>query len=362
MRKPRGYWTKERCQEEALKYNNRTDFQKKSNGSYMSSHKNGWLDEVCGHMVYKQRPSGYWTKERCRNQSLKYNTIDELRKNGKGLYNSIIKNKWVDELCNHMEYLNKYKFRWDKEKSKIEALKYDNRTDFFKYSKGCYMASNKNNWLNEICSHMKNKGNRYNKCIYVYEFSDNSVYVGLTYNINNRHNSRMSNDKDPVLKHIKKTKIQPIRKQLTDYIYVEDAIKLEEFYVNEYLKNGWNILNKNKTGGLGGGNKYWTKEKCKEESIKYNSRIELKTDNPSLYAIIIRNKWSYELFSHMKLLVKPIGYWTKEKCKIESLKYKTRNDFKINAGGAYNYSRKMGWLDEVCGHMKQLRKPKNKIN
>lgn len=37
MKKPNGYWTKERCHEEALKYNSRKEFQSKSRGSYKSA-------------------------------------------------------------------------------------------------------------------------------------------------------------------------------------------------------------------------------------------------------------------------------------------------------------------------------------
>lgn len=46
-RKPRGYWTKEKCQEEALKYKNKHDFRKNSNSSYQKSLKNRWLDDIC---------------------------------------------------------------------------------------------------------------------------------------------------------------------------------------------------------------------------------------------------------------------------------------------------------------------------
>lgn len=49
-RKNNNYWSKEKCREEALKYNNRTDYSKNSKGAYKSSRKNNWLDEICLHM------------------------------------------------------------------------------------------------------------------------------------------------------------------------------------------------------------------------------------------------------------------------------------------------------------------------
>lgn len=42
----------------------------------------------------------------------------------------------------------------------------------------------------------------------------------------------------------------------------------------------------------------------------------------------------------------PIGFWTKEKCLEESIKYKIRADFKRGSVSAYNFSYKNGWLDE----------------
>jgi hypothetical protein len=36
-------WTYDMCKKEALKYNNMTDFIKKSNGSYVASKKNGMV-------------------------------------------------------------------------------------------------------------------------------------------------------------------------------------------------------------------------------------------------------------------------------------------------------------------------------
>lgn len=45
-RKPKGYWTKERCQEEALKYESRSEFKKYSGSAYNIVKKNKWLDEL----------------------------------------------------------------------------------------------------------------------------------------------------------------------------------------------------------------------------------------------------------------------------------------------------------------------------
>ena len=56
-RKPIGYWTKERCKEETLKYNTRSEFQKGSESAYQAARKNGWLDDICKHMPRKTKSS-----------------------------------------------------------------------------------------------------------------------------------------------------------------------------------------------------------------------------------------------------------------------------------------------------------------
>lgn len=47
--KESGYWTKEKCQETALKYSRRIDFYKKDISAYNKAQKSGWLDEICSH-------------------------------------------------------------------------------------------------------------------------------------------------------------------------------------------------------------------------------------------------------------------------------------------------------------------------
>ncbi len=109
-------------------------------------------------------------------------------------------------------------------------------------------------WVDEICDHMLFTGDKYNRCIYSYEFSDNHVYVGLTCNLVRRQYDRNSDKNDAVTKYINESGLSPIRKQLTDYLPVNDAMKLEGEYLNNYLINGWISLNRIKTGGLGGSN------------------------------------------------------------------------------------------------------------
>lgn len=105
---------------------------------------------------------------------------------------------------------------------------------------------------NEALSHMKPLGDRKHRMIYAYEFPDNSVYVGLTYDLEKREEGHKSKPNSAVRKHIEATGLTPIRKTLTEFVPVEEARFLEGYYVEKYKSEGWNILNVVATGGIGG--------------------------------------------------------------------------------------------------------------
>jgi len=294
--------TKEDCKKESLKYNTKKEFKIFSPDHYFESIKNCWED-VFVHM--KKHPHNYkWTKEKCQEEALKYNTKKDFMINSVTSKEVARMNGWLDEICSHMIQTKKPKNYWTKEKCQEESLKYNTITDFSMKSQSAYCSSKKHKWIDDICSHMERNGNRFNKCIYVYEFPDNFAYVGLTYNLEKRQINRDKNIKDCVTKHTKETSLSPIRKQLTDYIPVDEAIKMESFYVNEYKNNGWFMLNTNKTGSIGGNYIKWTKEKCQEEALKYDYRNEFKINNKSAYITSIKRGWLEEICSHMKFKYK----------------------------------------------------------
>lgn len=237
---------------------------------------------------------------------------------------------------------------WTKEKCRIEALKYEFRSDFNKNSGSAYHASLKYKILDEICSHMKNIGHQYKRCIYVYEFLDNSVYVGLTFNLDKRHKQHLK--KGTVYNYIQLGKEYEL-KQLTDYIDVNSAKKKEYDFVKQYKTNGWKILNKSKTGGLGSTKNSWSKEKCQIEALKYTTRFEFQKKSNGAYNSAWSNKWLNDICSHMINRV-----WTKEKCQIEALKYSSREEYSMNSSGSYCAALKNKWLNDICSHMVLLMK------
>ena len=107
--KPRFYWTKERVQEVALKCKSRGELNELYGGAYNSGLKNGWLDEVCSHMVNDYIPKVYWTKEKVKEVALKCKSRSEFQKLYGSAYQATFKNGWVNEVFSHME--RKYLFK-----------------------------------------------------------------------------------------------------------------------------------------------------------------------------------------------------------------------------------------------------------
>jgi len=229
-----------------------------------------------------------------------------------------------------------------------EALKFDNRIDFKKYSNKAFNFATKHKFIHDICVHMKKKNNLSYRCIYVYEFSDNYAYIGLTYNIEKRNNTRKLNISDPVTKHINETKLVPNLKQLSEYILVNIATILEDDTISYYKDNGWNILNKARGGGIGSTNKIWSKEKCLIEALKYNTRSEFYYNSNKIYSAACRNKWLNDICKHMYYKHKS---WTLEDCIELARKYENKYDFYKNNCAAYTWAKRKGILNIVCSYI-----------
>ncbi len=240
---------------EAKKYSKRNDFYVKSSRAYEILRLNNLLDIGCSHMETPYYSVIKWNINKCDKKAKKYNSRIDFQIGDKKAYEAAKNHGWLDEICKHMKFKKLPNGYWDNiENCRIKAIEYQTKKEFIKKSPHVYYKSLKMGWLDEICKHMIPCGDKYHRCIYSYEFSDNHVYVGLTYNIDVRENNRKKDKKDAVTMYILKTELVPLRKQLTDYIPVREAIKLEGKYLRKYINDGWIPLNRRKTGGLGGSN------------------------------------------------------------------------------------------------------------
>lgn len=181
LKKPSGYWTKERCMEESLKYKNKTTWKRHSSSSHSAARENGWYDECTAHMIVskftnkikqkaieiespklKKTNKGklefkVWTKESCIEEALKYPFKNRWKQNSCGSYIVAKRNGWFEECIAHMVEVKKPSGYWTKERCIEDALKYKLKTEWKRYGGSSHYAAKHNGWYDECTAHMKNK-------------------------------------------------------------------------------------------------------------------------------------------------------------------------------------------------------------
>ena len=143
-------WDYEKCKDECLKYKTKKELRKNSQGCYLRIRREKWL-ELFEHMIYGKIK---WTKEKCMDEIKNYKSYSEYRNTSKS-YAPARDNKWLSEICEYFKIKKqKHKGYWNKDRCHEESLKYKTRKEFSKISRSAYISAYRNKWLDDICSHM----------------------------------------------------------------------------------------------------------------------------------------------------------------------------------------------------------------
>lgn len=339
------------------------------------------------------------TQERCYQEALKCTTYKEFREKHASCFEKAKETGWIND------------YTWLKKSRKLpgywmiyenvyeEAKKYETKTEFKKSNISAYKQACKNNWINDYTWLKKpilSEESVY--CVYkYYDVKTNSVYVGLTNNMKRRHREHLNPTKgtnDAVYNFFNSiNEIIPKPIILEENLTAGEAQDREEKYVMLYKKQGMNVLNKAKTGSIGGlymwdyescyqvaktctsrtefrdrylgaynaahrcgwfNDYYWLTPKCKknywnydtcyQEARKYNSRTEFrKSGRP--YQVASKEGWinDYTWLENCRNLP---GYWTYEKCYNAARKYNIKKDFRLNEPQAYFAATKNHWIKD----------------
>jgi predicted GH43/DUF377 family glycosyl hydrolase len=153
--KPNNYWTKERCIEDAKKYERSGDWKLKSASAYRTALKKCWFDECRKHMKVIVKPKNYWTKERCIEDAKKYERSGDWKLKSESAYQKALKKGWIDECRKHMKNISKPNNYWTKERCIEDAKKYERSGDWKLKSTSAYQKALKKGWIDECRKHMK---------------------------------------------------------------------------------------------------------------------------------------------------------------------------------------------------------------
>lgn len=125
-----------------------------------------------------------WSYKNCYNIAKDCKTRNELNKKNRTVYNKVLKNGWIND---YGWFIDGHHIKWDRKSCFKEAQKYQSRNEFRKGNSGAYSSALKNGWLDDYTWFLKSNLNRL-YCLYEYWDNDsNSVYVGITYHIKERH-------------------------------------------------------------------------------------------------------------------------------------------------------------------------------
>lgn len=265
-------------------------------------------------------------------------------------HSAAVRNGWYDEVCTHMQWGRKPNNYWTKERCHEEALKYETRTDFIRGAKSAYSISRNNRWLDDICGHMLRVGDSHHR--FVYELADHdesAVYIGLTCHPKKRLKEHKVTPKGIIKRFGKDYKFKMT--VLTESLPVMEAAEKEQSFIDDYRKMGYNVLNQAKAGALGNIEIKWTVSLCRDEALKYASRTAFLKGSHRAYDAALRNGWMDEVCSHMERKIKPMGYWSKENILAEAKKYKTQSEFRRHAPGCFTRCQILGLMEEACSHM-----------
>lgn len=141
-------WTEETLLEEAKKYKTRSEFSKMKPGAYEYALKHNLLDK-CVWFIETQKPPGYWTYERCLEESKKYKYRGDYRTRSLGSYKVAYRKGWIEDFTWLQKQKPNIRRIWTKEKCREVAIKYKSVSEFKKENKSAYKAATRYKWLKE---------------------------------------------------------------------------------------------------------------------------------------------------------------------------------------------------------------------
>lgn len=165
MKKTFKRWTKKECLSEALKYSRKVDWRNNSINSHNAARINGWFKDCCLHMLsaeesYKigNEKKKKWDLEKCKLDALKYDSRANWYYGSKGGYAAAFRNNWIEECSGHMLTTKESKSRGATKYLKKDCYKaskkYKTKKDWYDNDRGTYCTAKRYKILDECCKHM----------------------------------------------------------------------------------------------------------------------------------------------------------------------------------------------------------------
>ncbi|MCR5314331.1 MAG: GIY-YIG nuclease family protein [Bacteroidaceae bacterium] len=288
-------------------------------------------------------------------------TYTDLRRVNDYAYKIAKVNNWLKELgLIEKKHEDGY---WTEDRVWLVARQYTNKNDFSKHESVAYKWASyyglleKMDWMRSPTYDER----RENHDSEVYAFIDKEnrvVYVGLSIDSNVRKKNHKYDKKSAVKKY--RWKQTPIFLILKKNLTIDESAYWEDYYKEKYRNEGYKVLNVARTGlgssSIGGISKWSSREDVFKESHNYRSRSEFKKQAGGAYHHALSNGWLDEM--HWLQRPKREIKWTYERVVEESRKYQYKGDFHKGSPSAYQVASEKGWLKAMTW-FKEKRKPNN---
>ena len=148
--------TKQHCFHVASGFDSIAQLAKYDRGVYQKCLKEGWLD-IMTWLSRVRKVRGTWTKEACRDEASKYSTMNEFWKNCPSACATARKHGWLKEFT-WLEVIRKSKVT--EKECRAAARKYATLKEFRENDRKLYTAAWRYGWLDGFTWLKRNRGSR----------------------------------------------------------------------------------------------------------------------------------------------------------------------------------------------------------
>ena len=161
QQKPAGYWDDfDNCYKAASGCRTKTEFQKKHNRAYVISRQNDWMKHFTWFNIKRAPVNKKWYYDSVLEEAKKYKSRKEFSVKARGAYKIALVNGWIDSydwfedthdaLSKALQTSWEKRRKWTYDICKQIASESKGKADFSRKSRGAYLASWKNKWLDDF--------------------------------------------------------------------------------------------------------------------------------------------------------------------------------------------------------------------
>ena len=359
-RNKRDSYSEAELREKAKLYHSRKEFRSKDRLAYFAAIRHGVLDKICSHMKKSRVINGYWTKERCHIKALDYITRMEFKHGDLAAYQAARDNGWLNDVCSHMIP----KGNWFKRKVYVFTF-----SDGYAYV-GLTQDPTHRLYQHTFKEHRSPVFKHIEETDATYDFKLLTDWIDMDkvgkvedwyikkYKtdgwemLNTRYGGGLGAPEKLLYTDVR------LRTEANKYDYVEDFRKGSRLFYN-YIRT--NHLFDKYCSHMKSRKMQWTLERAIEVIPKYKSRTELKSKCYPAYRLVrnadLLDKY-YPLLNKdgQNKIVSNHKVWTLEESKKVVPLCKTRTELSRKYATAYDTLRRAGVLDDLLPTKKSLPK------